>query len=296
MTTSHRLTTTALALSIAAGTFALAQEPQPQSQPAKTREQTREAGSAIKDAGRETGRAAAEVGRTLGAVAKGVARGTVAAGRAMRSAVANELSAEEKSDGWALLFDGATLQGWRAYQSEAPPAGWEVKDGLLTRSGAGGDLMTVRQFDDFVLELDFRVSEGGNSGIMYRVTTDGEQPYHSGPEYQILDNARHRDAQNGPDRLTAANYALQAPSKDAGNPAGQWNNAQIVVQGNHVEHWLNGEKVVEYELHSAEWKAQVARSKFADWPIYGKATRGHIVLQDHGDLVEFRNVKIRELR
>jgi hypothetical protein len=296
MTTSHRLTTTALVLAIATGAHVLAQEPQPQSQPAKTREQTKEAGSAIKEAGRETGKAAAEVGKTIGAAAVGVARGTVAAGRAMRDAVANELSSDEKSAGWTLLFDGKTLDGWRSYRAEAPPAGWEVKDGLLVRSGRGGDLMTVRQFADFELDLDFRVSEGGNSGIMYRVTTDGQQPYHSGPEYQILDNERHADAKNGPDRLTGANYALHPPAVDTSNPAGQWNNARIVVHGNHVEHWLNGEKVVEYELHSDDWKTRVADSKFADWPIYGKASRGHIVLQDHGDLVEFRSIKIREIR
>ncbi len=267
-----------------------------QSQPEKAKEQSKEAGSAIKGAAKETGKAAAEVGKTIGAAAKGVAKGTVAAGRAMRDAVANELSDEEKKDGWTLLFNGTSLEGWRAFKSETPPTGWEIRDGVLARTGAGGDLMTARQYANFVLDLDYKVSEGGNSGIMYRVTTDGDRPYYSGPEYQILDNERHADAKNGRDRYAGANYALHPPSQDSGNPAGQWNNARIVVDGNLVEHWLNGEKVVSYELHSDDWKQRVAASKFAEWPMYGKATRGHIVLQDHGDLVEFRNIKIKEIR
>jgi hypothetical protein len=199
------------------------------------------------------------------------------------------------TDGWATLFDGKSLAGWRAFNSEQPPAGWEVKDGVLARTGRGGDLMTVRQFGSFELELDFRISEGGNSGIMYRVTTEGQAPYWSGPEYQILDNERHADAKNGPDRLTAANYDLIAPSASVSKPAGEWNIARIVVKGNHVEHWLNGTKVVEYEFGSPAWTTMVAESKFKAWPIYGKAARGHIVLQDHGDLVEFRNIRIKDL-
>lgn len=289
---TQTITQLSLALTLSAGVaFLGAQTP-----PEKVKEQTKEAGSAIKDAAKETGKAAAEVGKAIGAAAKGVAKGTVAAGKAMKDAVANELSADEKREGWTLLFSGRSLEGWRAFKSETPPTGWEVRDGVLARTGAGGDLMTVRQFDNFILDLDYRIAEGGNSGIMYRVTTDGDRPYYSGPEYQILDNERHADAKNGRDRYAGANYALNAPEKDSGNPAGQWNNARIVVNGNFVEHWLNGEKVVGYELHSDDWKKRVAASKFAEWPMYGKATRGHIVLQDHGDLVEFRNVKIREIR
>jgi hypothetical protein len=287
----HTMIHSTLALTLSAGVaFIGAQTP-----PEKVKEQTKEAGSAIKDAAKETGKAAAEVGKAIGAAAKGVAKGTVAAGKAMKDAVANELSDDEKGDGWALLFNGRSLEGWRAFKSETPPTGWEVREGVLARTGAGGDLMTVRQFDNFILDLDYRVSEGGNSGIMYRVMTDGDRPYYSGPEYQILDNERHADAKNGRDRYAGANYALHPPEKDAGNPAGQWNNARIVVNGNRVEHWLNGEQVVAYELHSDDWKKRVAASKFAEWPMYGKATRGHIVLQDHGDLVEFRNIKIKSI-
>jgi hypothetical protein len=211
----------------------------------------------------------------------------------MKDAVANELSDDQKRDGWRLLFDGRSLAGWRSFKSEQPPSGWSIVDGVLVRTGPGGDLMTVEQFGSFELELDFKIAEGGNSGIMYRVTTEGDAPYWSGPEYQILDNERHRDAKNGPDRLTGANYDLIAPSPDASRPAGEWNTARIVVQGNHVEHWLNGTKVVTYEFGSPEWTRLVEESKFKAWPIYGKAQRGHLVLQDHGDQVEFRNIKIR---
>lgn len=287
--------TVALALALSGGVALLAAQAS-QTPAEKAKEQAKEAGSAVKEAGKETGKAAAEVGKVIGAAAVGVAKGTVAAGKAMKDAVANELSADEKSDGWKLLFDGSSLDGWRSFTSEKPPAGWEIRDGVLARTGEGGDLMTTSQYGDFILDLDYRISQGGNSGIMYRVTTEGERPYYSGPEYQILDNERHADAKNGRDRYAGANYALHPPAKDSGNPAGQWNDARIVVQGNSVEHWLNGEKVVSYELGSDDWKKRVAASKFAQWPMYGKASRGHIVLQDHGDLVEFRNVKIKELK
>lgn len=210
------------------------------------------------------------------------------------SAVAQTAPAS-KDAGWTPLFDGKTLAGWRAFKSETPPAGWTVADGVLSRTGKGGDLMTVREFGSFELELDYKIAVGGNSGIMYRVVTEGGAPYWSGPEYQILDNERHPDAKNGPDRLSGANYDLIAPSAAVSKPAGEWNTAKIVVRGNHVEHWLNGTKVVEYEFGSPAWTTLVAENKFKAWPIYGKAARGHIVLQDHGDLVAFRNIRIKDL-
>jgi hypothetical protein len=196
---------------------------------------------------------------------------------------------------WTSLFDGKTLAGWRSFKTEAPPTGWTVTDGVLARTGKGGDLMTVAQFGSFDLELDYRIAVGGNSGIMYRVITQGAAPYWSGPEYQILDNERHPDAKNGPDRLSGSNYDLIAPAAAVSKPAGEWNTARIVVRGNHVEHWLNGTRVVEYELGSPAWTTMVAESKFKVWPTYGTAPRGHIVLQDHGDLVEFRNIRIKDL-
>jgi hypothetical protein len=215
---------------------------------------------------------------------------TLAAMLAISASAFAQPAAATRDAGWTTLFDGKSLAGWRAFKSATPPAGWEVKDGVLVLSGKGGDLMTALE-----LELDYKISIGGNSGIMYRVVTEGEAPYWSGPEYQILDNERHPDAKNGPDRLSGANYDLIAPSAAVSKPAGEWNTAKIVVHGNHVEHWLNGTKVVEYEFGSPEWTKLVAESKFKAWPIYGKAARGHIVLQDHGNVVEFRNIRIKDL-
>jgi hypothetical protein len=206
----------------------------------------------------------------------------------------NTLTAEEAADGWRLLFDGRTTAGWRGFKSQSVPAGWDVVDGALTRVGGGGDLMTSEQFQDFELAFEWKLAEGGNSGVMFRVTEDADETYHTGPEMQILDDARHPDGQN---RATAAgsNYALHAPTSDVVRPIGEWNQARLVVDGTHVEHWLNGQKIVEYELGSADWEQRVAASKFAEWPGYGRAPRGHIVLQDHGDWVAYRNVRIRPL-
>jgi hypothetical protein len=205
----------------------------------------------------------------------------------------NVLSAEEKAAGWRLLFDGQSLHGWRGFMSEAPPAGWIVADGALVREGPGGDLLTVDQFGDFELRLQWRISEGGNSGIFFHVLPGGEQVWETGPEMQLLDNARHRD---GKDPLTSAgaNYALHAPVRDVTRPVGEWNDVALVVRGARVEHWLNGVMVVAYERWTPEWEALVAASKFVTMPGYGRARRGHIALQDHGDRVWYRSLRIRE--
>jgi hypothetical protein len=160
--------------------------------------------------------------------------------------------------------------------------------------GRAGDLITDDEFGDFELALEWKVSEGGNSGIMYRVVDAHEATYQSGPEMQVLDDARHPD---GRSRLTAAGAAYGLYPAPAGvvKPAGEWNQVRIVVKGGHVEHWLNGRKVVEYELWSPDWKARVANSKFAQWPSYGLAKKGHIALQDHGDRVAYRNIRVRAL-
>ena len=207
----------------------------------------------------------------------------------------NTLSKAEKDAGWRLLFDGQTTAGWRGYQQKKAPAGWAVEDGALTRVAEGADLITAKQYGDFELLLEWKISEGGNSGIMYRVTEGPEAAYQTGPEMQVLDDARHPD---GRDRLTSAGSAFGLYAAPAGvvKPADEWNQVRIVVRGHHVEHWLNGQKVVEYELESRDWEKRVAASKFRQWPGYGRAPKGHIALQNHGDRVWYRNIKIRELR
>ena len=204
----------------------------------------------------------------------------------------NTLSAAERAAGWKLLFDGKTTSGWRGYKKTDVAAGWQVVEGALTRAAAGGDILTVDQFGSFDLMFDWKVAPGGNSGVMYRVTEEYDTPWQSGPEYQILDNAGHKDGAT-PETSTASDYALHAPAKDVSKKAGEWNQSRIVLAGNRVEHWLNGEKVVEYEIGSADWVERVKKSKFAKYPKFGLAASGHIALQDHGDMVAYRNIKIR---
>jgi hypothetical protein len=204
--------------------------------------------------------------------------------------------AADTSAGWIILFDGSRLDAWRGYRSEAIPACWQIaEDGTLHCTGeSGGDLITREQFADFVLELEWKVAPKGNSGIMYRVTEAYEAPWMSGPEYQILDNAGHADG-NDPKTSAGACYALYPTDPAAVRPAGEWNQTRIVVDSTHVEHWLNGHKVVEYTLGSDDWNARVAASKFQVYPDFGKARQGHIALQNHGDPVWYRNIRIRPL-
>ena len=211
----------------------------------------------------------------------------------MKPDSANGASAPATGE-WRTLFDGRSLEAWRGFKKDSVPAGWQVVDGALTRVGEAGDLITRDQFGDFELTLEWKVAEGGNSGIMYRVTETADASYETGPEMQVLDDARHKDGQS---RLTAAGsaYGLYAAPAGVVKPAGQWNAVRIVVRGNHVEHWLNGTKVVEYELGSPDWEARVQHSKFKQWPGYGRAASGHIALQDHGDRVAYRDIKVRTL-
>jgi hypothetical protein len=193
---------------------------------------------------------------------------------------------------WRSLFDGKSLAGWRGFKQQSAPTGWTPQNGELVRTGSGGDLMTVEQFGDFELELDWKVESGGNSGVIYRITEEGTRTYESGIEMQVLDDAKHRDGQNA---LTSAGslYGLYAPPRGIVKPAGEWNTARILARGNHVEHWLNGTKVVDAELWSPDFRARHEKSKFKEWPAYAKATSGHIALQDHGDTVYYRNIRIR---
>lgn len=198
--------------------------------------------------------------------------------------------------GWIALFDGSDLSAWRGYQREDIPAGWRVRDGLLVfvPGVEGGDILTRDQYGDFELELEWRVGPAGNSGIFYRATEERERIWHSAPEMQVLDDAGHADGRT-PATSAGAAYALYPPAADVVRPAGEWNRVRIVARGPHVEHWLNGTKVVEYEAGSEDWNERVAASKFAEFPGFGQARRGHIGLQDHGDEVWYRNIRVRPL-
>lgn len=197
--------------------------------------------------------------------------------------------------GWISLFDGQTITGWHNYKTPgAPVVGWSAINGELVRTGAGGDLTTDRQYANFELELEWKVEPGGNSGIIYRIDPSSDVSYTSGPEMQILDDTKHPDGKN-PLTSAGANYALHPATPGIVKPVGEWNAVRLLVNGNHVEHWLNGTKMVEYELGSPDWETRRQASKFATWAGYGRAPRGYIALQDHGDRVYFRNIRIREL-
>ena len=204
------------------------------------------------------------------------------------------LTAAEKAAGWKLLFDGTSLAGWKGYKTATVPTGWTAADGVLTRSGTGGDLLTAEQYGDFEMRFEWKVPEKGNSGIIYRIAETEQYPWQTGPEFQVLHNQGHADGKN-PITSAGSNYAVNPPVNDVTKPVGEWNEGRLVVQGNHVEHWLNGVKVVEYEIGSADWEARVKASKFAKVANYGRMKRGYIALQDHGDAVSFRNLKIKSL-
>jgi hypothetical protein len=196
---------------------------------------------------------------------------------------------------WVSLFDGQTISHWRGYQQTSVPDGWKVVDGAITRVGDGADLVSLERYASFEFSFEWKVPPAGNSGVMFHVTEEFERSHHTGPEYQVLDNALHADGKN-PLTSAGANYALHPPTRDATRPVGQWNEGRLLVSGSHVEHWLNGEKVVDYELGTPEWRALVAASKFNEWPSYGTKPSGHLVLQDHGDAVAFRNLRVRSIQ
>jgi hypothetical protein len=210
------------------------------------------------------------------------------------STAQNTLSDAEKTAGWRLLFDGQTTAGWRNYNKQNI-AGWVVQDGALTRTDAGGDIITNDEFANFELSIDWKIEPGGNSGIFYRASEEkDDEIYWNAVEMQVLDDAKHPDGQN-PLQSAGAAYDLYPAPRGHVHPGGEWNSARLIVNGNHVEHWLNGFKMVEYELGSRDWDSKVAASKFKPHAKFGKNTKGHIGLQDHGNVVAFRNIKIRTL-
>jgi hypothetical protein len=204
----------------------------------------------------------------------------------------NTLTAAERAAGWRLLFDGVSTTGWRGFRQSTIPAGWRVVDAALTRVSGGGDIITIEQFANFELMLEWQIAPAGNSGIMFRVSEAADATFHTGPEMQVLDNASHPDAGNPLTRAGSC-YSLYAPAADVARPAGTWNEVRLVANGAHVEHWLNGVKIVEYEIGSADWIARLSTSSLREFAGYGREPRGHIALQDHGDRVAYRSIKIR---
>jgi 3-keto-disaccharide hydrolase len=213
----------------------------------------------------------------------------------------NTLTEAERSAGWRLLFDGKTTTGWRGFKKpDFPARGWAVAEGCLKKVATGtgdslgsGDIVTKDTFGDFDLSFEWRIAPGGNSGVKYFVTEERSLPI--AHEYQVLDDSGHPDAKVGTHRQSAAFYDVLPPSPTAKalKPVGQFNQSRVLVKGNHVEHWLNGAKVLEYELGSPELKAAIAKSKFKDVAGFGTKIDGRILLQDHGDEVCYRNVKIQ---
>lgn len=222
----------------------------------------------------------------------------------------NQLTKQEKKDGWQLLFDGKTMDGWRRiYTDRLPEHGWRIEDGSLIveksrggESSNGGDLITIGKYDNFDLVFDFKLSPGANSGIKYFVDESLGNPnsgYGFGPEYQVIDDGVHPVFQS--DHIpvgckVAGLYELiEAPDTKKVNPVGEWNTGRIVSKNRHVEHWLNGERMLSYVLGDDEFKKLVEKSKFKDTKGYGEVTKGHILIQDHGDKVSYKNIKIKEL-
>ena len=210
----------------------------------------------------------------------------------------NVLSPAEKKSGWKLLFDGKTTAGWRNYRKPGISDGWVVREGALSREGAGGDIVTADQYDSFELLLEYNISPGGNSGVMFHVTEDEDTPWKTGPEIQVQDNVAGTDPQKSGwlyQLYDAAPVPFSGAKVDATRPPGQWNQLRIKISPPQCEIEMNGVKYSAFQIGSADWNARVAKSKFAAFPNFGKPTTGHICLQDHGNVVSYRNVKIRPL-
>ena len=196
---------------------------------------------------------------------------------------------------WKVLFDGTSLDAWRGYKGAPIPAAWHIVDGTLAKDTPVADIVTKDEFGDFELEIEWKIGEAGNSGIFYRGSEEFDHIYWTAPEYQLLDDIKASDNKT---RLTCAgaDYGLYPSPEGHLKPVGEWNATRIVAKGAHVEHWLNGVKLLEYELWSQDWEARLKASKFAEWPKYGRLSTGHIALQgDHHGVLAFRNIRIRVL-
>ena len=187
-----------------------------------------------------------------------------------------------------------SLEHWRGFRADSMPTGWTVEGGMLIKRGVGSDIVSRNQYSDFEWELEWKLDSGGNAGLFYRATEEYDRIYWSAPEYALLDNARHPDGAN-PLTTAGAVHSLHAPPPGVAHEAGQWNTTRIVARGPHVEHWLNGQKVAEFEYGSADFLGRVAQSKFSDWPNFAKAQKGLLGIQgDHGGVLTIRNMRIRE--
>lgn len=209
------------------------------------------------------------------------------------------LSDKEIGDGWELLFDGNSLDNWKTFNG-GPVTGWKIVGNEMHNSGTGsdhgGDIITKKQYENFELYLEWKVTPQSNSGIFFHVQEGlTDAIYETGPEYQLIDDKGWPEKLE-PWQLSGANYAMHPPKNARVKPIDEWNTTRILVKKQRVEHWLNGKKVVEYDLWSEEWKALKAAGKWANMPHYGDAKSGHIGLQDHGGLTMFRNLKIREIK
>lgn len=227
---------------------------------------------------------------------------TTTSTRATSASEANILTPQEEEEGWILLFDGETTEGWRGYNKDSFPGAWTVEDGALKFNGdsseEGGDILYDEMFGDFHLKLEWKISKGGNSGIFYLAQEIENTPiWQSAPEFQILDNENHPDADRGRDdnRKSASLYDLIPADPQNSNPFGEWNQAEILVHRGTVVHFQNGEAVLEYEIGTEEWNEMVANSKFAEMEEFATNETGYIALQDHSDDVWFRNIKLKKL-
>jgi hypothetical protein len=217
----------------------------------------------------------------------------------MESTAQNTLSAKEAKEGWTLLFDGKSTNGWHNFNSDKVGPGWKIDEEALhldPSAGKGGDLVTAEEYQDFELRFEWKISACGNSGLIFNVVEDKKyaEVWHTGPEMQVLDNACHPDAKIHKHRAGDL-YDLIPCSTETVKPAGEWNQVSLVSKNANYEFWLNGKKVVTFTMHDAAWDELIKQSKFKDMPDFGKALKGHLALQDHGDKVWYRNIKIRRL-